>query len=76
MDIKKLQEAVKTLKDDLGDGLLAADIYTNTDGQSIAGYNTNPKACALFNRMTFQDESNVEGDGFPRYRQILPARFG
>ncbi|HLP48703.1 MAG TPA: response regulator [Candidatus Deferrimicrobium sp.] len=65
MDIKKLQEAVKMLKEDLGEGLLSTDIYTNVDGQSIAGYNTLPKACALFNRMTFQLNRTLKDSGFP-----------
>jgi YesN/AraC family two-component response regulator len=65
MDIKKLQDALKTLKEDLGDGLLASDIYSNSDGQSIAGYNSNPKACALFNRMTFQMNRTLKESGFP-----------
>lgn len=65
MDIKKLQESLKTLKEDLGDGLLASDIYANADGQSIAGYNSNPKACALFNRMTYQMNRSLKESGFP-----------
>lgn len=65
MDIKKLQDSLKTLKEDLGDGLLASDIYANIDGQSIAGYNSNPKACALFNRMTYQMNRSLKESGFP-----------
>lgn len=65
MNIKKLQEAIKTLKDDLGDGLIAADIYSIVDGQSIVGYNSQPKACALFNRMTLQMNKTLKDSGFP-----------
>jgi YesN/AraC family two-component response regulator len=65
MDIKKLQDSINVLKEDLGDGLLATDIYAVTDGQSVAAYNTNPKACALFNRMTFQMNRSLKDSGFP-----------
>ncbi|MDQ1351081.1 MAG: hypothetical protein QG657_1383 [Acidobacteriota bacterium] len=65
MDLKKLQDAIKTLKEDLGDGLLATDIWTISDGQALAGYNTQPKACALFNRMTFQMNRSLKDSGFP-----------
>ncbi len=63
MDIKKLQDALKTLKDDLGDGFLSSDIYANSDGQSVAGYNSNAKACALFNRMTFFVNKSLKEGG-------------
>lgn len=65
MDIKKLQDSIKTLKEDLGDGLISSDIWTATDGQAIASYNTQPKATALFNRMTFQMNRSLKDSGFP-----------
>ena len=54
MDIKKLKEAVEYLKDQLGKGLVNTDIWTTADGQSLAGYNSQPKAVALFNQLTQQ----------------------
>ena len=65
MNVKKLREAIEVLKEDLGDGLLATDIYTVADGQSIAGYNTQPKASALFNRVTQNLVSSLKSAGFP-----------
>jgi len=65
MNIKKLQDAIKILKDDLGDGLLATDVWMSTDGQPIAGYNSQPKACALFNRITLQMNRTLKDSGFP-----------
>jgi CheY-like chemotaxis protein len=52
MDIKKLNEAVEYLRDQLGKGLLHTDIWATDDGQSLAGYNPQPKAAALFNQLT------------------------
>ncbi len=54
MDIKKLKEAVEYLKDQLGKGLVHTDIWTTADGQSLAAYNSQPKAVALFNHLTQQ----------------------
>ncbi len=65
MNIQKLNEAIGILKQDLGEGLLACDIYSIDDGQSIAGYNSQPKACALFNQITEQMNSVLGGAGFP-----------
>jgi len=65
MNVKKLQNATKILKDDLGDGLLATDIYSSEDGQSIVGINSNPQACALFNRITNYLREALKAAGFP-----------
>lgn len=65
MDIKKLREIIEVIKEDFGAGLLATDIYAVADSQSIAGFNSNAKACALFNRVTSGIESSLKGAGFP-----------
>ncbi len=65
MNIKRLQEAIKVLKEDLGDGLLATDIWVTSDGQAIAGLNSQPKASALFNRITQQMNKTLKESGFP-----------
>ena len=54
MNTKKLNEAIDYLKDQLGKGLIHTDIWMTVDGQSIAGYNSQPKAVALFNQVTNQ----------------------
>ena len=48
MNIPKLKEAIDTLRDDLGEGMLATDIFSKQDGQSVEGYNSQPAACAPF----------------------------
>ncbi len=65
MDIKKLKSCIEELKEDLGNGLLATDIYAMADGQSIAGYNSNPKACALFGRVTTGLVNTLKTSGLP-----------
>lgn len=51
VNIKKLKETIEELKSDLGDGLKATDIWHAADGESIVGYNAQPKASALFNQV-------------------------
>lgn len=65
MNVQKLNEAIETVKRDLGASLLATDIFTTVDGTSIAGFNSNAKACALFNEVTSNLERSLESSGFP-----------
>lgn len=66
MNLKKLNEAIAIQKENLGAGLLATDIYSSADGQSIAGWNPNPQACALFNRITNMLYGALDGSAFPK----------
>jgi CheY-like chemotaxis protein len=52
VDIKKLNKAMEALKEDLGAGLVYADIFSTGDGQAIVAYNPQPVADALFTRIT------------------------
>jgi hypothetical protein len=65
MNAKLFPKVIDTLKEDLGDGLVASDVYTTADGQSLAGFNSNPKACALFNEITRYLHKSLKGSGFP-----------
>lgn len=65
MNIKKIQAGIKTLYEDLGDGLLATDFWTSADAQSLAGYNSQPKAAALFSKITDNLVKTLMGAGFP-----------
>lgn len=69
MDIKKLNEAMDVLKREIGDAVVASDIFTTTDGQSIVGFNTNPEACALFNQITTYLMKALGASGFPELGQ-------
>jgi len=65
MNIKKLKEAVDKLKEDMGDGLIATDVFSTADGQSIYGINSQPRACALFNQVTNSLEKSLKGGNLP-----------
>lgn len=65
MNVKKLNEAIDVLKEDLAGALLATDIWTVADGQSLAGFNPQPKAVALFNQVTANMMKSLKGSGFP-----------
>jgi hypothetical protein len=66
MDVKKLNNAIELLKDDLGDALLASDIFGAADGQTIVGYNPQPKASALFCQLTSYLVKSLDQAGFPQ----------
>ena len=65
MNIKKLNEALSALQEDLGAGLVAADIFSTADSQAIAGINSNPKACALFSQITELLNKALKGSDSP-----------
>ena len=65
MNVQKLNQAVEAMKKDLGDGLLATDIWIVADGVSIAAYNPQPKATALFNQLTSYLADTLRDSGFP-----------
>lgn len=65
MNIKKLNNSVEMLKEYLGPALVACDIWMTGTGQSIAGYNTQPKATALFEQVTDFLKKALSNSGFP-----------
>lgn len=65
VNVSKLNEAVKTLKEDLGDGLISTDICFTQDGQSIAAYNSQPEATALLTQLTVYLIKTLRSSKFP-----------
>jgi len=65
MNVKKMNEAVDTLKETAGFGLLACDVFMTRDGQSIVGYNSNPAYCAMSNQITQYMKETLKEAGFP-----------
>ncbi len=64
----KLKSIVEALKDDLGEGLVATDIWTSADALSLidnAGHNSFPKAVALFNEVTRKLDKTLKGSEYP-----------
>ena len=65
MNTEKLDEAIEVMKKDMKGGLIATDIWTVADGQSLSGFNTQPKAVALFNELTSNLVTSLKGSEFP-----------
>jgi len=65
MNIQKLNSAIEELKTNLGVGLLATDIFDSAEKQSIAGWNTNPQACAVFGQITEGMNNALSESQFP-----------
>ncbi len=65
MNINKLNGAVDELKEGLRTSLLATDIWAVEDGMSLASFNPQPEATALFNRITADMNETLENSGFP-----------
>jgi hypothetical protein len=65
IDTKVLETAVQDLRNILRDGLVATDIWDRTAGLSLAGFNQQPVAVALFTRITAELESSLADSNFP-----------
>jgi hypothetical protein len=65
IDTKILDLAVQDLRNVLRDGLVATDIWEKSAGLSLAGYNQQPVAVALFTRITTELESSLADSSFP-----------
>lgn len=66
VDISKLEQLVTDLRGLLKEGLVATDIWDRATGLSLAGYNAQPAAVALFNQLTEEIGSTLSGAGFPK----------
>ena len=65
MNVSKLNKSIETLKESLGSALMAADIFGTIDMQSVAGFNSNPAACALFGQIITSTNLALKESGFP-----------
>lgn len=65
VNVKKINEALNTLKETAGAGLLSCDIFTSRDGQSITGYNSNETFCAMSNQITQYMTNTIKEADFP-----------
>jgi hypothetical protein len=54
MDLKAVKGILEELDDQLMGGLISVDIISKASGMSLAGINSAPKACAMFNRLSEQ----------------------
>jgi YesN/AraC family two-component response regulator len=65
MNIPKLNKAIESLKESLGNALLSTDIFSSDDAQTIAGWNSNPMACAIFSQFTAMLNRSLSDAKFP-----------
>ena len=65
MNVSKLNKAVEVLKESMGGALIATDIWGSSDMQSIAGFNTQPAATALFGQIINNTNVALKDSGFP-----------
>ena len=65
MNIDKLESVVADCRATLKEGLLAVDIFERKSGLSLAGFNTQPVAVALFTQVMDYLESTLQESAFP-----------
>jgi hypothetical protein len=65
ISIDKLETTIQYLKTTLKDGLLASDIWDRATGLSLAAFNPQPMAVALFTEMTNGLADALSDSGFP-----------
>lgn len=65
MNVQRLNQCVENLKRDLGEGLLATSIVSNTDGLAIASHNSSPKAAAIFASITDSINTGLAKGPYP-----------
>ena len=63
--VEAFENIINELKSDLGEGFVATDIWHSKDAQSLAGYNSQPKAVALFNEVTRILDKILKGSKYP-----------
>ena len=65
VNIDKLEGLCGDIEKTLRGGLVAMDLWDRSSGLSLAGYNTQPAATALFNQVTGDLEETLNSSGFP-----------
>lgn len=65
MNIEKLESVIADCKATLKDGLVAVDIFERSSGLSLAGFNSQPVAVALFTQVMEYLQSTLGETAFP-----------
>lgn len=71
VDIDKLSVAIEEMRAVLKEGLVATDIWTRQDGLSLAGYNAQPAAVAVFTQLFADAVGALQDSGFPGVNRYL-----
>jgi len=66
LDLKKINRAVDNVVRELGNALISSDVWKMDDGESIAGYNSQPMASVLFNQITGYINEALEQSEYPK----------
>ncbi len=66
MDINEMNRAINRIERELGNALISTDVWKIEDGESIAGYNSQPVACALFNQITGYVNEALDQGKYPK----------
>lgn len=69
IDIDKLDALTQELKTTLKEGLLSTDIFDRTTGLSLASFNPQPTAAALFTEVTNVITSTLADSGLPNLKR-------
>lgn len=64
MNSTKVKQIMVFLQEELGNGVISADVYSANDGQSLGGINSNAKVAALLARVTVQLQAAIKAAGF------------
>jgi hypothetical protein len=65
LDDHRVNQLIEQLKNDLGDGFLATDIWTTAYGQPLVGYRSKPNTAAMFNEVTQKLDKTLQASQYP-----------
>ncbi len=65
IDTERLESVIADLRELLGDGLLATDIWDRSTGLSLASYASHPAVSALLNQLTTETVEALRRAGLP-----------
>ena len=66
MDLKQINKLLHNVERELGNALISTDVWNIADAASLAGYNSQPVACALFNQITGYIKEALETGKYPK----------
>ncbi|MCX6583022.1 MAG: hypothetical protein NT166_22830 [Candidatus Aminicenantes bacterium] len=66
MDLQQMNKVLHNVERELGNALISTDVWNIADAESIAGYNSQPMACALFNQITSYINEALEQGKYPK----------
>lgn len=71
MNSARLDQMVTTLRERLGGGLLATDVWDRETKTSLASHQHQPAAVEMMNGLVLEIDSTLAGSGFPRMNEYF-----